>query len=98
MRSAQPYRNDEVLAAIERLEVKLDAFTAALMPSVKGRDWLTTAEAAALALRSEQAIKRWCRKHHIGTKVHGRWQVDRQQLRQLLIDRYGVAQLPPGLR
>jgi hypothetical protein len=90
----QPRHDDEVLAAIKRLEEKIDAF----MSSAKPRQWLSTTEAATLALRSEQAITRWCRDHRIGIQVHGRWQVDKQQLKQLLIDRYGVARLPFGLR
>jgi hypothetical protein len=98
MRIAQPYRDDVLLAAIERLENKIDALTWALMPSAKSRDWLSTTEAATLALRSEQTISGWCRHHRIGIQVRNRWQVDKQQLKALLIERYGAARLPPGLR
>jgi hypothetical protein len=70
------------------------------LPSLQAapRERLTVAEAAKLALRSEQAITRWCRNHHIGTFNRGRWTVDKAQLKTLLIDRFGAARLPPGLR
>ena len=70
------------------------------LPSLQAapRERLTVAEAAKFALRSEQAITRWCRDHHIGTFNRGRWTVDKAQLKTLLIDRFGVARLPPGLR
>jgi hypothetical protein len=62
------------------------------------RTSLTVAEASVLALRCEQTITGWCRHDHIGTLVRGRWAVDKAQLKNLLIDRYGEARLPPGLR
>ena len=70
------------------------------LPSLQAapRELLTVAEAAKLALRSERAITRWCRNHHIGTFNRGRWTVDKAQLKTLLIDRFGAARLPPCLR
>jgi hypothetical protein len=60
---------------------------------------LTTAEAATLAgVGNQQTIRNWCRTYGIGIRVRDRWQVDRALLRQLLIERYGVEHLPPGLR
>jgi hypothetical protein len=65
----------------------------------QARQCLTIEEASGTALRSPQTIRAWCRgPYRIGTRVKNRWQVDGAQLRRLLIDRFGEARLPHGLR
>lgn len=82
---------DEVAQLRALIERRLPA-------SPPARQWLTVTEAAELALRTPQTITGWCRRHYIGSKVAGSWRVDRAHLRRHLVDSYGEARLPPGLR
>ncbi len=67
------------------------------LPAAPPRSWLTVGEAASLAGKSEQALSGWCRRHRIGVKIRNAWRVDREQLRRLLIERFGEDRLPSGL-
>jgi hypothetical protein len=60
------------------------------LQAVPVRTWLSIEEAAGLAERTEA----------IGTRVRGKWQVDRAGLRRVLLDRYDCdeARLPTALR
>jgi hypothetical protein len=62
------------------------------------RDWSTIAEAAELVGRSTVTIRSWCKRHHIGVFDGGRWNVNREHLRQYYSDRFGASRLPVGLR
>lgn len=71
----------------------------ALLAPPQARQWMSVEEASDAALRTRQTIRAWCRgPYRIGTRVKNRWQVDRAQLRQCLIERFGEPRLPPGLR
>ena len=81
----------EIAALRELIEQRLPA---PLAP----REWLSVEQAAALALRSPQCIRAWCRDRRIGTKVRGVWQIDRAQMRRLVIERFGEGRLPVPMR
>jgi Helix-turn-helix domain len=76
-----------VYSEVVAVHEQLDRIERLLLPAAAPRPWLTTEEASALVGRSPQAVTGWCRSFHIGTRVRGRWRVDRGHLRRLLIDR-----------
>lgn len=85
----------DVLDAVEQLRGLVER---ALLAPPTARQWLTIEEAATLAGRSPQCVRGWCRYDRIGTKVRGRWQIERSGLRRLLITRFGEAALPHALK
>jgi hypothetical protein len=87
-----------VYSEVVAVREQLDRIERLLLPASAPRQWLTIEEAAALVARSPQAVTGWCRSYHIGTRIRGRWRVDRGHLRRLLVDRFGENHLPAGLR
>jgi hypothetical protein len=81
----------ELAALRELIERRLPA-------PLPARQWLTIEQATALAGRSPQAVRGWCRTQRIGVLVKGQWQVDRVHLRALLVERFGEHRLPAALR
>lgn len=63
------------------------------------RQWLTCEEAARLCGRSVHTVRAWCdHPHCIGVRNGRQWQVNRDQLIALLIERFGEDRVPAGLR
>lgn len=89
----------DVLTELRELRALIEARLSVPSP-VEPPPYLTADEAAKLALRSPQTITAWCRSADIGGRLTagGRWRVDRKQLRRFMVERFGEARLPPGLR
>jgi hypothetical protein len=95
--------NNTALILISALETRIRALEVAdrelraLLVSAPSAAWLTVAEVALLTGRSERAVRGWGRQ--IGRRDdRGAWQFEHGRLREFLIDRYGEARLPGGLR
>jgi len=98
----RPVTLADVYDAVAVLRGEIAELRAAVAPSAPSstppRDYLSVEEAADLVGRSPQCVTGWCRAHRIGVMVHGRWHVDRAHLRRYLVERFGEARLPAGLR
>jgi hypothetical protein len=84
----------QTIAGLEREIAELRRVVMAEPP----RTWLTVRQAARLCGRSTVTIQHWCRHERIATYDKRQWRINRAQLRQYLIERFGEAQLPQGLR
>jgi hypothetical protein len=81
---------DAVLAELGALRADVGHMRTLLekaLHAVPPRTWLSIEEAAELADRTPQCVRGWCAVEAIGTRVKGRWQVDRAGLRRVMLDR-----------
>jgi hypothetical protein len=74
----RPITLTDLARAIEDLRALVEQMV--VQPQPEKLRWVTVAEAARLACRSEAAIRKRCRERGIGVLVDGKWRVDRARL------------------